>query len=74
MTTSRLVQRTISTLDVNEWVDRVTYALHNIVDSQPIPLTLPVEEWTDIRVTNSKPNLWGYRPFDCGDAEWLDSF
>ena len=72
MTTSRFIQYTSTALDVNEWVEWVASSFYDVIDNQLIYLTSPTEEWTDIRVTSGQPNLWGYRPFDCDDAEWLE--
>lgn len=50
------------TLDGNEAVARVAYALSEVIVIYPITPASPMGEWADDWSTEQKPNLWGSVP------------
>ena len=55
-------QRTYATLDGNEAVARIAYALSEVVAIYPITPASPMGEWADGWAAGGKPNLWGTVP------------
>ncbi|WP_035985292.1 pyruvate:ferredoxin (flavodoxin) oxidoreductase [Leptolyngbya sp. KIOST-1] len=62
MTVSALPQTTTATLDGNEAVARVAYALSEVVALYPITPASPMGEWADTWAASGQPNLWGTVP------------
>ena len=62
MTVSALLQPTAATLDGNEAVARVAYALSEVIVIYPITPASPMGEWADAWAASDKPNLWGTVP------------
>ena len=62
MTVSALLQPTVATLDGNEAVARVAYALNEVIAIYPITPASPMGEWADAWTASGKPNLWGTVP------------
>jgi len=62
MTITALHQPTAVTLDGNEAVARVAYALNEVIAIYPITPASPMGEWADAWVAVGKPNLWGTVP------------
>ncbi|MGB3613035.1 MAG: hypothetical protein WBA10_04515, partial [Elainellaceae cyanobacterium] len=62
MTTSVSLRPTFATLDGNEAVARVAYALSEAIAIYPITPASPIGEWADVWAANGKGNLWGTVP------------
>ena len=62
MTTTLLPQSAFATLDGNEAVARVAYALNEVIAIYPITPASPMGEWADAWAASNKPNLWGTVP------------
>ncbi|MFG6107358.1 pyruvate:ferredoxin (flavodoxin) oxidoreductase [Leptothoe sp. EHU-05/26/07-4] len=62
MQTSVPVQPRFATLDGNEAVARVAYALNEVIAIYPITPASPMGEWADVWAASNKPNLWGTVP------------
>ncbi|MEM9267213.1 MAG: pyruvate:ferredoxin (flavodoxin) oxidoreductase [Cyanobacteria bacterium P01_F01_bin.13] len=62
MTTTQLHPPTFITLDGNEAVARVAYALNEVIAIYPITPASPMGEWADAWAAGNKPNLWGTVP------------
>ncbi|MBE9137055.1 pyruvate:ferredoxin (flavodoxin) oxidoreductase [Nodosilinea sp. LEGE 07088] len=62
MTVSTLLQTTTATLDGNEAVARVAYALNEVIAIYPITPASPMGEWADAWAASGRPNLWGTVP------------
>ncbi|WP_246564388.1 2-oxoacid:acceptor oxidoreductase family protein [Leptothoe spongobia] len=62
MQTSVSVQTRFATLDGNEAVARVAYALNEVIAIYPITPASPMGEWADAWAASNKPNLWGTVP------------
>ncbi|MEA5449141.1 pyruvate:ferredoxin (flavodoxin) oxidoreductase [Leptolyngbya sp. CCNP1308] len=62
MTVSALPQTTTATLDGNEAVARVAYALSEVIAIYPITPASPMGEWADAWTATGQPNLWGTVP------------
>ncbi|MEM9092996.1 MAG: pyruvate:ferredoxin (flavodoxin) oxidoreductase, partial [Cyanobacteria bacterium P01_F01_bin.53] len=62
MTPALLHQSTCATLDGNEAVARVAYALNEVIAIYPITPASPMGEWADAWSAGNKPNLWGTVP------------
>ncbi|MGF1520007.1 MAG: pyruvate:ferredoxin (flavodoxin) oxidoreductase [Nodosilinea sp.] len=62
MTVSALPQTTTATLDGNEAVARVAYALNEVIAIYPITPASPMGEWADAWAATAQPNLWGTVP------------
>src|SRR5947207_10151607 len=54
--------RTIKTIDGNEAVARVAYALNEVIAIYPITPASPMGEWADAWSAAGKKNLWGTVP------------
>lgn len=52
----------VATLDGNEAVARVAYALNEVIALYPITPATPMGEWADAWAAKGKPNLWGTVP------------
>ena len=52
----------ISTLDANEAVARVAYALNEVIAIYPITPATPMGEWADQWAADGVKNLWGTIP------------
>jgi len=52
----------VATLDGNEAVARVAYALNEVIMLYPITPASPMGEWADAWVSAGKPNLWNSIP------------
>lgn len=50
------------TLDGNEALARIAYALNDVIAISPIPPASPMGEWADTGSAAQKPNLWGTVP------------
>ncbi len=55
-------QLTYATLDANEAVAQVAYALNEVIAIYPITPSSPMGEWADEWVSQGRPNLWGSPP------------
>ncbi len=55
-------QRSWETLDANEAVARIAYALDEVIAVYPITPASPMGEWADEWATAGKKNLWGTVP------------
>lgn len=53
---------TFSTLDANEAVARVAYALNEVIAIYPITPATPMGEWADQWAAEGRKNLWGTVP------------
>ncbi|PSN17481.1 pyruvate:ferredoxin (flavodoxin) oxidoreductase, partial [filamentous cyanobacterium CCP5] len=62
MTTTVRLQPVTATLDGNEAVARVAYALNEVIAIYPITPASPMGEWADAWAASGKPNLWGTVP------------
>ncbi|MEM9905979.1 MAG: pyruvate:ferredoxin (flavodoxin) oxidoreductase [Cyanobacteria bacterium P01_D01_bin.44] len=62
MQTSAPVTTRFSTLDGNEAVARVVYALNEVIAIYPITPASPMGEWADSWAASGQPNLWGTVP------------
>ncbi|MEM8807889.1 MAG: pyruvate:ferredoxin (flavodoxin) oxidoreductase, partial [Cyanobacteria bacterium P01_G01_bin.38] len=62
MQTSAPVTTQFATLDGNEAVARVVYALNEVIAIYPITPASPMGEWADSWAASGKPNLWGTVP------------
>lgn len=51
-----------ATLDGNEAVARVAYALNEVIAIYPITPASPIGEWADAWAASNQPNLWGAVP------------
>ena len=51
-----------ATLDGNEAVARVAYALSEVIAIYPITPASPIGEWADAWAATGQPNLWGTTP------------
>jgi pyruvate-ferredoxin/flavodoxin oxidoreductase len=51
-----------TTLDGNEAVARVAYALNEVIAIYPITPSSPMGEWSDAWAAEKRPNLWGTVP------------
>jgi pyruvate-ferredoxin/flavodoxin oxidoreductase len=54
--------KSFSTLDANEAVARVAYALNEVIAIYPITPASPMGEWADAWATAGRRNLWGTVP------------
>jgi pyruvate-ferredoxin/flavodoxin oxidoreductase len=54
--------RTFETIDGNEAVARVAYALNEVIALYPITPATPMGEWTDVWAASGMKNLWGTVP------------
>lgn len=54
--------RTYATLDGNEAVARVAYALNEVIAIYPITPASPMGEWADAWTSEGRKNLWGTVP------------
>src|SRR5436190_3278821 len=54
--------QTFETIDGNEAVARVAYALHEVIAIYPITPATPMGEWADAWAAASVKNLWGTVP------------
>jgi pyruvate-ferredoxin/flavodoxin oxidoreductase len=54
--------RTYATLDGNEAVARVAYALNEVIAIYPITPASPMSEWADAWASEGRTNLWGAVP------------
>ncbi|NJL94420.1 MAG: pyruvate:ferredoxin (flavodoxin) oxidoreductase [Anaerolineae bacterium] len=52
----------IKTLDANEAVARIAYALNEVIAIYPITPSSPMGEWADAWAATNEPNLWGLVP------------
>jgi pyruvate-ferredoxin/flavodoxin oxidoreductase len=55
-------QKTYATLDGNEAVARVAYALNEVIAIYPITPASPMGEWADAWAAEQRTNLWGAVP------------
>jgi pyruvate-ferredoxin/flavodoxin oxidoreductase len=55
-------QQEFATIDGNEAVARIAYALNEVIAIYPITPASPMAEWSDAWATAGKPNLWGSVP------------
>ena len=62
MTITALCQPAAVTLDGNEAVARVAYALNEVIAIYPITPASPMGEWADAWAASGEPNLWGTVP------------
>ena len=62
MQTIAPVTTQFATLDGNEAVARVVYALNEVIAIYPITPATLMGEWADAWAANDKPNLWGTIP------------
>ncbi len=62
MQPSLLAKARFATLDGNEAVARVAYALSEVIAIYPITPASPMGEWADDWAASGKPNLWGSVP------------
>jgi pyruvate-ferredoxin/flavodoxin oxidoreductase len=62
MQTSAPAKTRFATLDGNEAVARVAYALNEVIAIYPITPSSPMGEWADAWAASGKPNLWGTVP------------
>src|SRR5438093_287845 len=53
---------TTTTMDGNEAVARVAYALNEVIAIYPITPSSPMGEWADQWASERRPNLWGTVP------------
>ena len=53
---------TFETIDANEAVARVAYALNEVIAVYPITPASPMGEWADAWATTGRKNLWGTVP------------
>ena len=53
---------TFETIDANEAVARVAYALNEVIAVYPITPASPMGEWADAWATAGRKNLWGTVP------------
>ncbi len=60
--TTAMQQPTFATLDGNEAVARVAYALNEVIAIYPITPASPMGEWADAWAASEQPNLWGTVP------------
>lgn len=60
--TTAMHQSTCTTLDGNEAVARVAYALNEVIAIYPITPASPMGEWADAWAASERPNLWGTVP------------
>ena len=60
--TTAIRQHSYDTLDGNEAVARVAYALNEVIAIYPITPASPMGEWADVWATSQQPNLWGTVP------------
>lgn len=54
--------RTVKTIDANEAVARVAYALNEVITLYPITPASPMGEWADAWAASGVKNLWGTVP------------
>jgi pyruvate-ferredoxin/flavodoxin oxidoreductase len=54
--------KSYATLDGNEAVARVAYALNEVIAIYPITPASPMGEWADAWASEGRPNLWGSVP------------
>src|ERR671937_2419290 len=54
--------RTLATLDANEAVANVVYALNEVIAIYPITPSSPMGEWSDQWASEGRPNIWGTVP------------
>src|SRR5438067_5530722 len=54
--------KTVKTIDENEAVARVAYALNEVITLYPITPASPMGEWADAWAAAGKKNLWGTVP------------
>jgi pyruvate-ferredoxin/flavodoxin oxidoreductase len=54
--------REFSTIDANEAVARVAYALNEVIAIYPITPASPMGEWADAWAAAGRKNLWGAVP------------
>jgi len=54
--------KTVKTIDANEAVARVAYALNEVITLYPITPASPMGEWADAWAAAGKKNLWGTVP------------
>ncbi len=57
-----MTSKNFATLDGNEAVARITYALNEVIAIYPITPASPMAEWADFWTANEQPNLWGTVP------------
>ncbi|MEO1403140.1 MAG: pyruvate:ferredoxin (flavodoxin) oxidoreductase, partial [Cyanobacteria bacterium J06635_1] len=62
MQTSAPATTQFATLDGNEAVARVVYALNEVIAIYPITPASPMGEWADSWAASGQPNLWGTVP------------
>src|SRR5687768_6840493 len=55
-------ERTFATIDANEAVARVAYALNEVIAIYPITPASAMGEWADQWASEGKPNLWSTVP------------
>jgi pyruvate-ferredoxin/flavodoxin oxidoreductase len=60
--TTQPVQQEFATVDGNEAVARIAYALNEVIAIYPITPASPMAEWADTWSTAGRPNLWGTVP------------
>ncbi|PZD71128.1 Pyruvate-flavodoxin oxidoreductase [Acaryochloris thomasi RCC1774] len=57
-----MTSKTFATLDGNEAVARIAYALNEVIAIYPITPASPMAEWADAWTATKQPNLWGTVP------------
>ncbi|GAB4342615.1 MAG: pyruvate:ferredoxin (flavodoxin) oxidoreductase [Cyanophyceae cyanobacterium] len=57
-----MTAKSYATLDGNEAVARVAYALNEVIAIYPITPASPMGEWADAWASEGRPNLWGSVP------------
>ncbi|MGF1601890.1 MAG: pyruvate:ferredoxin (flavodoxin) oxidoreductase [Thermosynechococcaceae cyanobacterium] len=57
-----MTNKTFATLDGNEAVARIAYALNEVIAIYPITPASPMAEWADAWTATGQPNLWGTVP------------
>lgn len=57
-----MTTRSMATLDGNEAVARIAYALNEVIALYPITPSTPMGEWADAAAAAATPNLWGTVP------------
>ncbi|MEO0770516.1 MAG: pyruvate:ferredoxin (flavodoxin) oxidoreductase, partial [Cyanobacteria bacterium J06649_4] len=62
MQSSAIATPQFATLDGNEAVARVAYALNEVIAIYPITPASPMGEWADAWAAEHQPNLWGTVP------------
>ncbi|MGB7412786.1 MAG: pyruvate:ferredoxin (flavodoxin) oxidoreductase [Thermosynechococcaceae cyanobacterium] len=57
-----MTSKTFATLDGNEAVAKIAYALNEVIAIYPITPASPMAEWADAWTATKQPNLWGTVP------------